>query len=303
MKNLAPLLVFGSLLGGVQASAWALDLVDVERAIADRGAAWSAGETVFSRLSPEQLRQRLGLRLEETTSEPAEWLFVSDGTTLPESFDWRDQGAVTPIRDQGQCGSCWAFATVAAFESAAIIDGFDPMDESEQFLVSYSYRDNGCEGGNLSTAATFLHRIGTVPEDCLPYRADDRLRPPPCRGWVGQREILSQWASVPRTLEDLKQAVHEAPVAVGFNVFEDFYYYDGGIYTHVTGEFEGGHGVLIVGWNDVEEYFIVKNSWSEDWGEDGYFRIDYSQVDNEVEFGLDALVLLDVRSSKSRTEQ
>lgn len=301
MKNHTKMLVLGSLLGGMQASALAIDLVDVEHAIADRGAAWTAGETDFSRQTPEQMRQRLGLRL-DGTPEPAEWLLVADGTILPDTFDWRDHGVVTPVRDQGQCGSCWAFATVAAFESAAIIDGFDPWDESEQFLVSYSYRNHGCDGGYLSTAAAFLERLGTVSEDCLAYRADDRLRPPPCRGWIAQRDALSQWAGVPHTLADLKQAVYEAPIAVGFNVFDDFRFYQDGIYTHVDGELAGGHGVLVVGWNDAEEYFIVKNSWGPDWGEDGYFRIAYSEVDNDVEFGRDAVALMGVRSSAPRTD-
>ncbi|QVL48557.1 MAG: C1 family peptidase [Thiocapsa sp.] len=301
MNHLANMLVLGSLLGGMQASALAIDLVDVKQAIADRGAAWTAGETAFSRRTPEEMRLRLGLRLDETP-EPAEWLFVADGATLPASFDWRDHDAVTPVRDQGECGSCWAFATVAAFESAAIIDGFDPRDESEQFLISYSYQNDGCDGGYLSTAAAFLKRIGTVSEDCLAYRADDRLRPPPCRGWIAQRDVLNLWAGVPRTLADLKQAVYEAPVAVGFRVFDDFLFYQGGIYTHVSGHLAGLHAVLIVGWNDTEEYFIVKNSWGPDWGEDGYFRIAYSEVDNDVEFGMDAVVLMGIRSSAPRND-
>jgi len=268
-----------------------IGLADVVAAIDAQGAQWTAAENSITRESPSARISRLGWRLGATRAAQSLTPFAPGKRRLPSSFDWRDRAVVTPVKDQGQCGSCWAFASVAALESAAIIAGFRPSDDSEQFLVSYSSRNDGCDGGGLYDTADFLKSTGSISETCLPYRADDAKLPLPCSRLIRERIRVTKWWSVPQTVESLKAAVYQSPLPVGFDVYEDFLYYEAGIYSHETGTFAGGHAVLIVGWNDDDQYFIVKNSWAKDWGEDGFFLIAYSQVTNEVRFGLEAVLI------------
>ena len=141
----------------------------------------------------------------------------------------------------------------------------------------------------MANVANFLKRKGTVSEDCLSYRANDRKLPFPCEEWREELVGIDAWVRVAQIVDAIKAAVYEKPIAAGFYVYADFVYYAGGVYEYVAGPFLGGHAILIVGWDDAEECFIVKNSWGGDWGEDGYFRISYSQVANKVRFGSDAI--------------
>ena len=280
-------LVFSIVLGASGPS-YAVDLSEVKEAIRNHGAQWVAGKTKISELPAQLMKNRLGLILSTQDKEPAE-PSVSAGE-LPSSFDWRDQNAVTPVKDQGNCGSCWAFASIAALESLAIIEtGASVPDYSEQFPISYNLSNLGCEGGELTNAANFYKRIGTVPDTCLPYRGDDRKLPFPCSEWRDDVAGIEKWSLVRQTVDALKAAVYENPIAVGYNIYSDFLYYESGVYEYVSGKLVGGHAVLIVGWDDAEECFIVKNSWGENWGENGYFRIAYSQVTNQVRFGMQAI--------------
>lgn len=277
----------------------ALDLDAVRLALLNQGAGWRAANTSMSRLTPKERLTRLGLSIRSHDRDIPEdpLAFVTFGEDLPSRFDWRDFDAVSPVVDQGNCGSCWAFAIVAALESTLLVEGFAMQDLSEQFLVSYSLLNRGCRGGSLWTAAGFAKRIGTVEETCLPYRADGRKFPPPCPEWPTDRTGAVAWHHIPRSIGDLKAAVYEGPVAAGFYVHEDFYFYQRGIYSHVTGDPVGGHAVLIVGWDDEEQCFIAKNSWGPEWGESGFFRIAYTEVSNEVAFGSDAVLLLGIWSA------
>lgn len=287
-----------------------IDIAAIQESIVATGARWNAAENRISRLPREQRIARLGLlsggvEAVAVGSNPVEVFTFDSRRSLPSSFDWRARAAVTPVKDQGQCGSCWAFAVIGAFESAAIIHSerrpirtlhsrgaYRPGDESEQYLVSFDTGNFGCGGGWTHTAAEFLKSQGSISETCLPYRADDEAL---AACYREQRELLRllRWYHVPHDLHALKTAVYRAPVAVGFVVYEDFVSYESGVYSETGSFIEGLHAVLVVGWNDDEEYFIVKNSWGTDWGEEGYFRIAYSQMWNQVQFGgLEASILL-----------
>ena len=170
---LAGIVALFSLVLGVSGLSYAVDLSEVKEAIRNHGARWVAGKTKISELPAQLMKNRLGLILSTRDEEPAERSVSAD--ELPASFDWRDQNAVTPVKDQGNCGSCWAFASIAALESLAIIEtGASVPDYSEQFPISYNLANFGCDGGKLTNAANFYKRIGTVSDDCLPYREDDQ---------------------------------------------------------------------------------------------------------------------------------
>jgi len=282
------IMVLSLMVLGVFGQSYAVDLRDVQLAIHESGARWIAGRTKVSDLPDELKRGRLGLHFSEGAVEGERYPFMA--TDLPSYWDWRDEDMVTPVKDQGNCGSCWAFAAVGALESLSLLEmGGPEPDYSEQFPVSYNLTNSGCSGGGMTNVARFLKRIGTVSESCLPYRADDRKFPSPCAEWRDDLVGVDAWSSVVRAVDTIKAAVYENPIAVGYYVYADFMYYTGGIYEYVAGPLLGGHAVIIVGWDEAEEYFIVKNSWGEDWGEDGYFRIAYSQVTNKVRFGSDAI--------------
>lgn len=265
------------------------NLEEVQKAIKQKGAKWAAGENSVSRLPLEQLKKRLGTIIERKNLRGE----IPSVVGLPTSFDWRDQGMVTPVKDQGNCGSCWAFGSVAGLESQLLLAGTTPNpDFSEQFVVSCNKTNSGCDGGYMSRVYNFLARGGTPEEACFPYQAKDLPCLRACREWQETQEQISSWSWVTRNVDALKAAVYENPVPAAFVVYEDFMYYTGGVYEHVSGGVAGGHAILIVGWDDNPPEgipcFIVKNSWDTNWGEAGYFRIGYSQVTNEVEFGDDA---------------
>ena len=285
---LAAIVILFSTMLCIPGSAYATDLDEVREAIRSHGARWTAGKTGLSELPEPLLRARMGLILHARDVEPSEPSLST--MELPSSFDWRDLNAVTPVKNQGDCSSCWAFASIAQLESLAIIEtGVSVPDYSEQFPVSYNLTNKGCFDGSMENVANFYLGIGTVSDACLPYRADDNKFPFPCPGWRNDVVGIGGWQFVERTVDALKAAVYENPIAAGFYLCSDFAYYQSGVYEHVWGKIVGGHAVLIVGWDDAEECFIVKNSWGEDWGENGYFRIGYSQVTNQVQFGSEAI--------------
>jgi hypothetical protein len=204
---------------------------------------------------------------------------------LPSAFNWCDLGGCTPIKDQGLCGSCWAFATVGPLELNIIIQEGEPEDLSEQYLVSCNSEGWGCAGG--SWAHDYHARLipsgedgaGAVAEDSLPYTASDSACQPPHPHLyqIDSWEYVGGATSVPPTL-DIKRAIYEhGPVAAAVCVNSAFQGYGGGV-------FEGpsctvvNHAVTLVGWDDDQGdigVWYLRNSWGSEWGEGGYMRIGY----------------------------
>jgi C1A family cysteine protease len=257
----------------------------VQQAIEKKGARWVAGETPLSRLSGEEWPLRLGASLDPIDAPPAEVRMME---TLPARIDWRDRGGkyVTGVRDQKKCGSCWSFAMTGALESNILLTRHTPgqdLDLSEQVLVSCSWVGS-CNGGLL--IPTFIKSTGLPPEKDYPYAAENGDCDSAAPGWKGRAYKIGSWGLVSRKLAALKAAlVQYGPLPTAFMVYEDFKHYKSGVYSHVSGKKLGGHAVLLVGYDDEEKYFIVKNSWDTGWGEGGFFRIAYSEVDGDVGFG------------------
>lgn len=258
----------------------------VQDAIRSSGARWTAGETSVSNLPESEWHRLVGLDSTppsgpQVPEPPVKW--------LPRAVDWRSNGGnfVTSPKRQGGCGSCWSFAMTGALESYVLRKRNTPgadLDLSEQVYVSCS-SVGSCKGGILFPL--FLVREGLPAESAYPYAEANGSCADAKPGWEKQAHKIEGWGMVWPSLSKIKAALaHYGPLPTSMQVYSDFMDYKSGVYTRVGGKRLGGHAVLLVGYNDEEEYFIVKNSWGTDWGENGFFRIDYSQMHSMVIFGL-----------------
>lgn len=197
---------------------------------------------------------------------------VRVAANLPRSFSWEARGKVTPVRNQGQCGSCWAFGTVGVMESQQLIRGRGSEDMSEQELIDCHAGD--CAGGWWA----FDRTSGVEREAMYPYRAQNGA----CRHRSGvQHFSVASWGYVSNspfpTTNELKSAIQSrGPITVGFNATPRFQAYRGGVFNELPG-WRGSvnHAVILVGWDDSKRAFRAKNSWGTNWGESGYCWIRY----------------------------
>jgi len=248
------------------------------------------GDAVYSHLSPfadittEEFSRRHGLRFPEgfglARTIQAPDLEVND---LPVSFDWREKGAVNDVKDQAQCGSCWAFATVANIEGAAFVNSSKLVSLSEQELVDCDKGegDMGCDGGLPKQAYKYLidHKRGLELEADYPYEASDRK----CKDKKAKNQVfVGGWTPISQDEDQIAAALMQyGPLAIGINaVFMQFYF--GGIATYpkpLCSPTTLDHGVAIVGFGNGQaiirkkNYWVIRNSWGPSWGEKGYYRI------------------------------
>jgi PKD repeat protein len=198
--------------------------------------------------------------------------FSSTPKSLPSSFSWQSQ--CTPIKDQGQCGSCWAFAGCGTFEANIKIRDNVTRNLSEQWLVNCATDMYGCSGGNCPHH--YWKSPGAVYETQEPYTAVDGT----CQPSYMYHETIDSYADIDNgspTDADIKQAIYDyGPVWVSVTVGNNFTYYSGGIFNTSEGDATTtNHAVVLVGWDDQNGYWILRNSWSASWGESGYMRIAY----------------------------
>ena len=199
---------------------------------------------------------------------------------LPESaaasVDWRSKGAVTPVKNQGQCGSCWAFSTTGAVEGADFVKTGTLKSYSEQQLVSCSTQNNGCNGGLMDYAFQYIEKNGLEQESEYPY-VSGAGHVPSCKyehssavGTVSNFHDISQGS-----FSQMKAGLAKSPVSVAIEADQmAFQMYTGGILTTGCGT-KLDHGVLAVGYGTDagQDYIIVKNSWGASWGDQGYIKI------------------------------
>ncbi len=281
-----------------------LTLTELKEILKKENATWQADETNISRL-PEEVKARLFSKNIVKLPEDQNTFRGGIVGAVPSRFDWRNYNGknfVTPIKNQEDCGACWAFASTAALESKYLIQtnkSYNNMlDLSEQILVSCNNFGGGCNGGYLEDAAAFLKNYGTYDETCYPYKAADSSCSYACDLYGTYAFKISSYQRVSQSTTALKEAVYTyGPIPVAMIVYEDFEYYQSGIYTHQSGSQEGAHAVLIVGWDDSQSCFIVKNSFSTAWGESGYFRIAYSEVNGDTDFGYSAVAYGNITAS------
>jgi hypothetical protein len=279
------LLFLGGLLNIAFCGQVSEEVLQIQRMIAEKGLSWTADQTSMMDLPLEQRRARLGVVIPEDVKERFEAINKMPPPMLlstAEEFDWRDFNGVTPVKDQGQCGSCWAFAATGAFESAYLLATGVVTDLSEQQVLSCNTGNSSCNGGWMEDCYDLFHDYGAVDESCMPYHANDNI---PCtQDNCVPRAHLLQYIDIPNNVNAIKNALMIGPVSTTFTVYDDFYGYSGGCYEH-DGNDPINHAVLIVGWNDNmcdgQGAWIVKNSWGMGWGLRGFFYIKY----NTASFG------------------
>ncbi|HVP06782.1 MAG TPA: C1 family peptidase [Candidatus Acidoferrum sp.] len=202
--------------------------------------------------------------------------------TLPTAFDWRTQTGLPPIRNQGGCGSCWAFSTVGGLECAIKIYEGQVVDLSEQWLVSCNVDNSGCGGGWLAYdyfqwLGDKCNGVGAVMESDCPYKAKDLACgcPYPHYYKIYDWKYIGSASGVP-SIAAMKQAIMEyGPISVCVSVGDAFQAYGGGIF-NAQSNAGINHAVVLVGWNDSQNVWIMRNSWGPNWGESGYMRIVYN---------------------------
>ena len=202
----------------------------------------------------------------------------------PESVNWVEKGAVTPVKNQGQCGSCWSFSTTGALEGAYFIKNKKLLSFSEQELVDCDNlknggKDHGCNGGLMDNAFKWIEKNGGLClEKDYQYVSGETKTAETCQQSCSQVEgsVIVDYCDVPASSdEDMMYALSKQPVSVAIQADQkDFQLYKSGVFTGECGT-KLDHGVLLVGYGSEEngDYYLLKNSWGETWGDDGYIKL------------------------------
>ncbi len=281
-----------------------MDLIKLQESINRAGASWQAGETSLSQLSDEQKQMYLGYqpRADEPSLEEREQMArinyeayrafqsqaQSQGKTFgyPTAYDLRTGGFVTPIKNQGGCGSCVAFGTAATIEATFRRQRNNPnlaIDLSEAHLFYCYAKAEGmsCGTGWYPDSAMEAAKKGVVDEACFPYTARDQSCNL-CSDAQNRLVTITGYHKITDVSAMKEWLSTRGALSACFSVYNDFFSYKSGVYRHVSGSLAGGHCISIIGYDDSQGCWICKNSWDTTWGENGFFKIAYGECGIEA---------------------
>lgn len=277
----------------------------LEKIIADNkesGVTWQAGETSMLGLTDEEFKLRMGVAEDPEDFPLAEREKIAKANyekglgetdeTVPTSFDWRSVSGtdyVSPVKNQGHCGSCVAFATTATIDIAMRISANLPasnptlqdLSEAELFYCGAGSEGRTCGGTNagwwVSNAMKYCFAHGLAPESKFEYTPGNQA----CVMQPGWQQEITKPAGYTKLLTPAKMKEWislSGALTATFAVYADFRSYTSGVYKwNGKAKYEGHHAVCVVGYNDTTQAWICKNSWGQNWGDNGYFEIGYGQ--------------------------
>jgi cathepsin B len=225
----------------------------------------------------------------DTTDIDSQIYYGQVNSELPKAFDVREKWpkCIHPIREQKKCGSCWAHAASEVLSDRFCIASGGAVDTvlSPQDLVSCDSKNHGCHGGGPKNTWTYLHEVGIVTEECLPYKANGGECPftdgkQECQSGAFRKYKAKNFHKFNYITKAKEAIIKNGPIQAAFDVFHDFFSYKGGVYRATKKKRVGRHVIKLIGWgtsDDGSEYWVAANSWGTKWGEDGFFKIAFGE--------------------------
>ena len=241
----------------------------------NKNLSYTLGINNFTDWTKNEFKQKYLTNSVKYYSTPNTKTYKLNNNTIPKSIDWRANGFVTDVKDQGQCGSCWAFSAVGAIEGQHANITKNLVSLSEQNLVdcSYGYNNSGCDGGWPDKAMLYVKKYGIDTEKTYPYNATDET----CSfnktnvGATVNDVVLLPSGNMTLLYNALGTV---GPMSIAIDAEYDFQFYSSGIYNStMCNKYSLNHAVLAIGYGRTlngSKYIMVKNSWGKDWGMDGY---------------------------------
>ena len=257
------------------------DIDQVRQQIQENGWNFEVSDDFSRSITPEaRLNMRSGFVMTDADQRELEQhlkIFPMNRDPLPMSLDWRDVNGITPVKNQGECGSCWAFAATAEMEAFIKIYYGVEMDLSEQQSVSCNPYGAGCNGGWASASYYVFQQQGAVTEGCMPYLSADPPEAPCIQSGMKKYGYITGYNHISNNVEQIKTALQNGPVCTGIDASDAFEVYSSGCFEEIS--YTTNHLVLIVGYDDrscdEEGAWIIKNSWGPGFGENGYITVKY----------------------------
>jgi hypothetical protein len=266
------------------------------------GARWRAKDTPISRLSPDSFKRMLGwvpaarAPLMDRAPSAPHLLSWSPGDPFDQEVDWRNRNGknyVTPVKAQGGCGTCVAFAVNAQVESMALIEHGSALDLSDADLAFNGSHVADCSGWEQGLALSDIKKDGVVSEKRLPYNSvfvptNDSWTSPPSKVPVANKEDFAvkvdTFSNISSISDRKSYLTHVGPLTAGITAYDDFASYGSGVYSETkTSKGIGGHCILVIGYSEANQSWLIKNSWDTSWGQGGFGEIAYGACDIDTQ--------------------